>query len=64
MPKKFIIRELRNARRIISNPHLFSEQLIQLAWGVIRSANAKNIFLNAAPYRQGCKAYENADELG
>jgi|TARA_R100001443_G_scaffold63796_1_gene73551 hypothetical protein len=63
MPKKFIIRELRNARRIISNPHLFSEQLIQLAWAVIRSANAKNIFLNAAPYRQGCAAYENADEL-
>lgn len=58
-----IRRELRNAKRIIGNPELFSESLIKLAWLAINSANKKRIFLSSKPYQQAAAAYEIADDL-
>ena len=43
---KHILRELRNAKRIIANPHLFSKSLIKTSWLVIKSAR-KNGLINA-----------------
>ena len=56
--RQCIQRELRNARRVITNPDKFSSSLIDTAWAVIRSANRQNIYLSAMPYQQTCKAYE------
>ena len=56
--RQAIKRELRNARRVISNPDRFSQSLIETSWAVIRSAAKANIYLDAMPYQQTCKAYE------
>ena len=53
-----IKRELRNAVRVISNPAMFDDSLFETAWLVIRSAARSNVFLDNAPYRRTCKAYE------
>mgnify|MGYP003662133433 CR=1 FL=1 len=51
--RQAIQRELRNAKRIISNP-----SLIEMSWRLIRSASKNNIYLDAVPYQQTCKLYE------
>jgi len=44
--KKIMLRELRNAHRVIGNPDLFSQSLIKTSWLVINNANRKNIHLD------------------
>lgn len=56
--RQAIQRELRNAKRIISNPARFSPSLIEMSWRLIRSASKNNIYLDAVPYQQTCKLYE------
>ena len=53
-----IKRELRNARRVISNPDKFSQNTIETSWAVIRSASKQGIFVHPLFYEQTCKAYE------
>ena len=53
-----IKRELRNARRVISNPDKFSQSLIQTSWAIIRSASKRGIFVHPLPYERTCRAYE------
>ncbi len=56
--RQSIKRELRNARRVITNPDKFLPETIDTAWALVRSAADKNIYLDAMPYQQTCKAYE------
>ena len=53
-----IKRELRNARRVISNPDKFSQNTIETSWAVIRSASKRGIFVHPLPYERTCRAYE------
>ena len=50
-----IKRELRNARRVISNPDKFSQSLIETSWAVIRSASKRGIFVHPLPYERTCR---------
>ena len=56
--RQCIQRELRNAKRVITNSDKFSSSLIDTAWAVIRSASKRGIFVHSQPYEQTCKAYE------
>ena len=58
-----IKRELRNARRVISNPDKFPKSLIDTSWAVITSAAKRNIFTHPLPYQQTCRAYEPDDPV-
>ena len=58
-----IKRELRNASRVITNPDKFLPETIDTAWALVRSAADKNIYLDAMPYQQTCKAYEKAQSI-
>ena len=42
--KKAIDREVRNAKRVIGSPHLFSKSLIRTSWLVINSARRQHIY--------------------
>ena len=55
--RQCIQRELRNARRVITNPDKFSSSLIDTAWAVIRSANRQNIYLHPMPFASASGAY-------
>ena len=55
--RQCIQRELRNARRVITNPDNFSSSLIDTAWAVIRSANRQNIYLHPLPFASASGAY-------
>jgi hypothetical protein len=55
--RQCIQRELRNARRVITNPDKFSSSLIDTAWAVIRSANRQNIYLHPMPFVSASDAY-------
>ena len=55
--RQCIRRELRNARRVITNPDKFSSSLIDTAWAVIRSANRQNIYLHPLPFASASGAY-------
>jgi hypothetical protein len=56
-----IKRELRNARRVISNPDKFSQNTIETSWAVIKSAAKRGIFTHPLPYQQTCRAYEREE---
>ena len=55
--RQCIQRELRNARRVITNPDKFSSSLIDTAWAVIRAANRQNIYLHPMPFASASDAY-------
>ena len=55
--RQWIQRELRNARRVITNPDKFSSSLINTAWAVIKSANRQNIYLHPMPFVSASDAY-------
>jgi hypothetical protein len=64
--KATVKRELLKANRYteqVSQGKTPKNSLLKLHDDAFNSAREQRIFLNAAPYRQGCAAYENADEL-
>jgi hypothetical protein len=52
-----IQRELRNARRVITNPDKFLPETIDTAWAIVRSAASKNIYLHPMPFASASDAY-------
>ena len=61
--RQAIRRELRNAKRILDRPDLFSEGLVDTAWKVIKSANHNGIYLTPNVFQETCAAYEGADNV-
>jgi hypothetical protein len=53
-----IRRELRNAKRILSNPNKFSASLLELAWKAKESAEKfHGIYLHQKLFQETCVAY-------
>ena len=61
--KQTIRRELRNAKRVLDRPELFSPSLIEIALKVIKSANDRGIYLTPARFEDTCAAYEGASNV-
>ena len=52
-----IQRELRNARRVITNADKFPPETIDTAWAIARSAAKRNIYLHTMPFVSASDAY-------
>ena len=61
--RRAIRRELRNAKRILDRPELFSDSLIEIALKAIQSANDNGIYLTPIRFQDTCAAYEGASNV-